>query len=276
MADRPGERHPRIGIDGKGRLFPLRDSTDVRFADIGVDLHLCEVECDKKKIGRRKARGHRLSHFHVPCDDDAVHGRPNGRVLQIQFGGVHGGFGLLHLRQRHVDLGIRPLSIGDRHIDFVLRDELLRRKRLRPSQFSLALRLLVFGPGHVGLGHVKIAGRLIPASAEWLGINDRDNVPGLDDRVEIGMEAFDHTGHLRPHLHGHDGIDRPRGSHNGHHRTALDGRGPVTDGHLTLAVKHHVPADGESYEQDRADEEKTAHWTYQEIGTRSILARRRG
>ena len=134
--------------------------------------------------------------------------------LRSRLGGIQGRFGLLHLGHRHADLGIGTLSIGHRHIDVILRNELLRHERFCTIEFALALRLLVLGPRHIGLRHFKIAGRLVPSRTEWLGIDDRDDVPCLHDGVEIGVQTFDHAGHLGPHLHGDHGIDRTGGGHN--------------------------------------------------------------
>src|SRR4029077_18621024 len=83
LTDRTGKLISRVCIDRKGRLLPFGDAPDIRLADVGVDLHLRQIERDQKEVRCGKTGRDRLTNLYVSGDHDSVHRRANDRVLQV-------------------------------------------------------------------------------------------------------------------------------------------------------------------------------------------------
>ena len=259
LTDRAGKLMAGISIDGKGRLFPFGDPADIRFANVRIDLHLRQIERDQEKVRCGETGGNRLTDLHGSRHDDPVHRRPDDGVLQVQLCGIQRRLCLFHLRPCHVDLGLGRLKIRRRHIHVVLRHVLLRHQRLHPIQLALALRQIGFGPRDIGFRHFKIAGRLIAAGFEGLWVDQSHDVAGLDHRIEVGMEALDHAGHLGPDLNRHDRIDRARRRHERHDGASLHHGAPIADRHFPLSIEKDITADGGSDGQHSDDQNSTTH-----------------
>ena len=248
-----------IRIDGKGRFFPFGDPPDIGLAHVGIDLHLRQIERDQEQVRCGEAGGNRLTDLHRSRHDNPVHRRPDDGVLQVQLCGIQRRLCLFHLRPCHVDLGLSRLKIRRRHIDVVLRHVLLRHQRFNPVQLALTLRQIGFGPRDIRFRHFKIASRLIAAGLEGFRVDQGHDVAGLDHRIEVGMETFDHAGDLSPDLNRHDRIDRACRRHERHDRASLNHGAPITDRNLPLPIEEHIAADGGSDDQHPNDYNRTTH-----------------
>ena len=69
-----------IGVHAKVGALAFDHASDVRFADVGVDLHLSQILCDDEEGWRLKRRGDRLPDIHVAGHYDAVHRRIDGGI----------------------------------------------------------------------------------------------------------------------------------------------------------------------------------------------------
>ena len=106
------------------------------------------------------------------------------------------------------------------------------------------MRQIGLGSCDIRFRHFKIAGGLIAAGSEGLRIDQGDNISGFDHRIEIGMQALDHAGDLRPDLDRNDRIDRSRRGHERNYRSTLNRSGPIADRRFALSVKEDIASDG--------------------------------
>ena len=100
------------------RGVALRHGGDIRFVDLHLHLYLRQVGCDPEQHRRLNRRSDRLADIHVALDDDAVDGRTNDGVLDIERRLVdHGGrlhddrLCTLHVRSRLIDGGACGVEI---------------------------------------------------------------------------------------------------------------------------------------------------------------------
>jgi len=126
------------------RFLALGHPADIRFAHIGIHLHLGQIQRDQKEVRRGKTGGYRLTDFHVACHHDSVHRRSNNRVLQFQVGCIQRRRRLFHLGLSYPHLRFRAFIIRKGNIDIILRNIFLDRQRLHTISFPFPLRQIGF------------------------------------------------------------------------------------------------------------------------------------
>ena len=222
-------------------------------------MHLRQIERDHEEVRCGETGRDRLTDLHISGDHDPVHRRANDGVLQVQLCGIQRRLSLFDLRPCHVLLRLSPLGIRHRDVDIVLRHVLLRHQRFHPIQFALALSQIGFGSCDIRFRHFKIAGCLIAAGSEGFRIDHGHDIAGLDHRVEIGVQAFDHAGHLCPNLNQDDRIDRSRRGHERNDGASFDRSAPISHRGFALPVEEDVASNGQPDQQDTNDQDGTTH-----------------
>ena len=142
------------------QTFP--DAADVGVVHVGIHLHLGQVLRDCEERGRLEARGHRLADIHGTRDHDAVHGRADLRVVEIDLGLLEAslllndvGAGRLQHGLGHLELRFGGSNLGGLG-DFLR----LGRLGLGDGRVVRGLRRILVGLGdEAALSQVRVAGK---------------------------------------------------------------------------------------------------------------------
>ena len=153
LRHRPLERRVRPRIEPADRFLPLRDASDVRLVDAGLDLHPGQVAGDGEKRRRLKAGRHGLPHIHLSCDDHPVDGRDDARVAQARLGLLQRGLGLHDLGVVLGQRGAGQGELGLRGVQLAPRDQVPRPELLVAPEGPVRVRSGRLGARHAGLGN---------------------------------------------------------------------------------------------------------------------------
>ena len=187
------------GVNGEIHVLFDFDIADVGLGHVGVDLHPRQVVRDKEEHRRIHRRGHGLADIDVARDDDAIDGRVDRAVLQVDVGqfeiGVlhlHGGLGLVKRGDGGIEIGLRRGVLVDQLL-FALGRQ-LRQFQRRPGIGQVALALVHVGQvdRRVDLGH---------------------DLVGFDLRIPVREELLDIPGNLAAHGHVEHWVQGAGGSH---------------------------------------------------------------
>ena len=202
LLDRPLERVVGIGVDGELDPLPVLDLADVRFVDIGDDLHLRQVVGDGEEGRRLEAGRYGLSLLDGPADDHTVDGRGDGRIVEV----------LLHLHDGRLGLlvGVARLLVEvEVLVVFGVAHQPLLVERAGAGE---VLRLvLVFG-----LAACQLGLRLLELGLQGHLVHLGDELPGLHVVVVVDVEPVDDARDLGTHFDLGHRLDRS----GGHYRVA--------------------------------------------------------
>ncbi len=117
---------------------------DVRFVDIRIHLHLGQILRDLKHLRRGETGGHGLPGIHLAGDHNAIDGRGDAGVFQVQLGLFQAALGLpdLGFGRRFLDFGGIPRFLH--FVDGGLRDVCLRIARFPVGDSDIVGRLGAF------------------------------------------------------------------------------------------------------------------------------------
>ncbi len=190
----------REGVDPEARALTLAHVADIRFADVGIDLHLGQVLGDQKQRRGLETGRDGLSDVDIARHHRAVHRRHDVGVVQADFGLCQRRLPLLDRGPVESDLGLRH-SIGTlRGVGGVLGDGVVAH------QLDVAFIGKLF-VGEVGavLGQLRpviLHGRvrLIDLKLEGARVNLGDQLACFDGRIEIRVDCLNRPGYVRPYL----------------------------------------------------------------------------
>ena len=199
----------RVRVDGEAHRLALVDRADVGLADIGVDLHLRQIAGDEEERRRLEARRDGLPDVDAARHDDAVDGRDDARVLEVDARLGERSIVLPYLRLGEREIGARLIEAARGGVDQVLRDDALGAELLVALEVDRLVgnvrpRLRDLG---VRIGERRL--RLLHPQRERSRIDLRDQLPLRHVRVEIGVDLLNGTRHVRADLHRRDRVDRP-------------------------------------------------------------------
>ncbi len=229
-----------VGIHDKRGGLAVRDATDVRLADVRVNLHLGQILGDRKQHRRLETGRHGLPDIHVPRDHDAVDRRVDGGVLQIDLRRIQLRLRLFHLRLRNLQIGLRGFKGGAGIIHVLLGIQLLLKQSLRAIKVELLQGKIGASPGHIPHGVLEAGFHLCDNGPKRSRIKLGHHLARLHHRVEIGIEGLDDAGYLAADLYRDDGIDRAGGRDDLGHRPALDLRSLIPDRLLLVSAPVHI------------------------------------
>ena len=189
-----------ICVDAEVGALAFDHASDVGFTDVGVDLHFSQVLGDDEESRRLKRGGDGLADIHVAGHHDAVYGRIDGGIAQIQLGRSQCGFRLVQLGLRHLDVGLGITVIGLSKVEIGLRHEGLGTQYGHAIAFSLPLSRHVLGLGQVPFGAFHGGAGLAHSRLKRILVDLRQNLSLCHDGIEIRKELDDFTRHLAAHL----------------------------------------------------------------------------
>ncbi len=195
LGDHALELFARICVYSKRHVLVGPDAADIGFVDVGVDLHLRQVRGDDKENRRLHAGGDCLSDVHAALDHDAVDGRVDGAVIEVDLRLAQAGLrlddgGLRRVLRRDRRLQCRLAAVdGDlRRVEILGRDQLLGGEVLRADVFLLRVDKsdlvaidIGFRARDVGLRFLQVGLRLIDLRLEERRVEPCDHLTLLDD-----------------------------------------------------------------------------------------------
>ena len=188
-----------VGIDGEGHPLPYFHLPDVGFIDVGFHLHLGQVVGQGKQGWRAERSSHGLAHLNGTIENDAVDGRINLGVGQVNPSLVVGSLSisLAHLSLR---VGILRFLIGSQGGGIRL-IELFRAFVCEFRVVELAL-----GRSEARLGATQTL-------VERLLVQFCQEVTFLHHIVEVDVNLLHLTRHLCTHFNGLYWLDGTRCGH---------------------------------------------------------------
>ena len=222
MRHRPDELVGRVRIDVECDALSRPDPSDIGLVNVGVHLHLGEVCGDDEERRRLQARRDGLPHIDAALYDDPVDGRLDDRVIQIHLVLVDGclrlAHGCLRLGDRRLLRCQRCLCAIDRYlgsVEVALRNQVAGGQLFGAGVLLLRVDELDLGPLEVALRFGEVRLRLHQAGTRRLklrieerGVELRDHLSFVHDRVEVGAQIRDVARDLTTDLHRRDGLQR--------------------------------------------------------------------
>ena len=193
LCDFADERVGGVGVDAEGDALTRTHPAHVGFVDVRQDLHLRQVGGHEVEHRRVHAGLDRLPLVDVARDDDAVDRRDDRRIAEVHALVVQLRLGLRQARFRRPDLRVRRPHIDFSGLQLGPRNQLLVRHLLRAIELLLGILERDFQARQVRLRALHVCGLLLDLCLDQLWIETGDDLPLLDDRVEVGVELLHHS-----------------------------------------------------------------------------------
>ena len=180
----------RVGVDAKAHVLAGTNAADVRFVEVGDDLHLREIGRQNEQGRRRHAGGNRLPDVDIAGDDQSVDRRADDRVLKVDLVLVERGARLSDLRLRRADLCVDRSDVDLGGLQFALWNQLPARQLLRAGELRAGVLETDLEAVEIGLRADQVGARLFDLGLEEGRVESSEDLTLLHQRVEIGIQVL--------------------------------------------------------------------------------------